>query len=78
MATGIAVINRQNASQRDAPELLYSDRAPLCRQLLRGCNVLKAECVEQVNGRVLFRIAGTVIENVPALAPAAADGRYRA
>src|SRR3954453_3177205 len=75
MSDRIAVINQGKCIQCDAPELLYKrPRTRFVASFFRGCNVLKAECVEQVNGRVSFRIAGTVIENVPALAPAAADG----
>jgi ABC-type Fe3+/spermidine/putrescine transport system ATPase subunit len=75
MSDRIAVINQGKCIQCDAPELLYKrPRTRFVAGFFRGCNVLKAEYIEQADGRAAFRIAGTLIDNVPTLAPAAADG----
>jgi ABC-type Fe3+/spermidine/putrescine transport system ATPase subunit len=59
----IAVINRGQCVQCDAPERLYKrPRRRFVAEFFRGCNVLEAELAGQGDGAATYRLAGIAID----------------
>src|SRR4029079_16653238 len=59
MSQRIAVINRGQCVQCDAPERLYKrPRTRFVAEFFRGCNVLEPELAGQGDGAATYRLAG--------------------
>ncbi len=59
----IAVINRGQCVQCDAPERLYKrPRTRFAAEFFRGCNVVEAEPTGRRGGTITFRLAGVAID----------------
>src|SRR5215469_12544297 len=73
----IAVINRGQCVQCDAPERLYKrPRRQFVAEFFRGCNVLEAEPVARGDGAMRYQLVGVAID-VP-LGDGQAPGRHLA
>jgi ABC-type Fe3+/spermidine/putrescine transport system ATPase subunit len=70
MSSRIAVVNNGRIVQCDEPERLYKQpRTHFVAGFFRGCNVLEAPTVGHANGVSAHRLAGVLVEGVPAKAP---------
>ena len=66
MSDRIAVFNKGQCAQFDAPEALYRrPRSTFVARFFRGCNVLDASGYSSTNGKASYRIAGFSVADVP-------------
>ena len=67
MSSRIAVVNDGRVVQCDEPERLYKrPRTRFVAGFFRGCNVLDVALVANANGKATYRLAGVVLQDVPA------------
>ncbi len=66
MSDRIAVFNKGQCAQFDAPEALYRHpRSTFVARFFRGCNVLATTEHSRANGKASYRVAGFPITDVP-------------